>query len=230
MTSRTIRCHAMDVAVVPDQVMPFLNVFQAIVVLGVPSEEKSSGKSTSFRQSVPRSSNKHRFSQTPQGEAESFGATANSRSLRTTSISEYNAAVGLASANRHFAQSTSHRLKQLNGKNMVGAESTIDLSRGKQRYNLAASPEERTGLYGKRTRETENDDRMYWEFQTGSDKISPVKSAIADHKRMKSDFGELNFDSERIMDEVSKMQSKLSGMDPLRYQMEEGNARIRSIR
>ena len=92
--------------------------------------------------------------------------------------------------------------------------------------------EELGGGYGKRNRENDSADGMHWDFQNSAPSQKsgdPTRAPMGvDYKRMKTSFSQLSFDSERIMDEVLKMKSKLSGMDPLRYQIEEDSARIRS--
>ena len=202
------------------------------------SEEKSSGKSTSFTQTaVFGSCQKQRCSHAPFGEAESIRSTMNNRSVPApTSVYEFNAAVGLASVNRHFAQVSSRRSKKSNkSASSMQPEILHDpvQQQRKHRFTLNMDQEELGSGYGKRTRENDSADGMHWDFQNSAPSQKsgdPTRPPMGvDYKRMKTSFSQLSFDSERIMDEVLKMKSKLSGMDPLRYQIEEDSARIRSL-
>jgi len=200
-----------------------------------PSEEKSSGKSTSFNQIAAPGSSHKRFSQSQTGEADSF-RTVNNRSGQNMMANEYDAAIGLVSVNGHTPQGFSRRAKKAYGKtaSSIAADTLLDLTQHcKQRYRFNEEQEDANGGFGKRTRENDNGEGIYWDFQNAAQmqKVNAATKAAlgVDYKRMKSSFSRLNFDSEQIIDEVCKMKSKLSGMDPLRYQIEEDNARIRRM-
>lgn len=197
-----------------------------------PSEEKSSGKSTSFNQIAAPGSSHKRFSQSQTGEC--FGPTVNNKSGHSTMANEFDAAIGLASFNGPLHQGFSRRAKKTYGKSAssIAADTLLDMTQHKPRYRFGDDQEE-SGGFGKRTRENENGEGIYWEFQNTAQlqKVNAAtKTALGvDYKRMKSNFSQLSFNSEQIIDEVCKMKSKLSGMDPLRFQIEEDNARIRRM-
>jgi len=82
--------------------------------------------------------------------------------------------------------------------------------------------------YGKRSRENDGTENRCWELSSiPQPVVKPL--AGADYKRMRPSFNQLNCSSDRLYDEVLKMKSKMSGIDPLRYQVESYHERIRNL-
>lgn len=197
--------------------------------LGAPSDEKSSGKSTSFTQLAAQSCHKQRCIQLNLGEADSFKAAVSSKSGQGTTITEFNAAVGLASVNRHQPQGAGRRLKRMN-KSPSWHIGETETPQGKHRSQLSVDQGDGPGGFGKRSRESDHGEGVYWELPASQKLTAAVQTVMGvDCKRVKPGFNQLSFTPERLMDEMCKMKYQISGIDPLRSQQEKDNARIRSV-